>query len=120
MSCRLRGWTSQDEGDNYALLELRAPASVESTEAVAQDFYFLVDRSGSMEGEKWQKAIQASQECVGVLGPNDRATVTLFESSFKDFDAEPVSPGALGGRKSFSSARIGGDGRGHGDGADAT
>jgi len=29
------------------------------------------------------------------LGPNDRAAVTLFESSFKDFDAEPVSPAAL-------------------------
>ena len=91
----LRGWISRENDSNYALLELRAPASVESTEAVTQDFYFLVDRSGSMEGPKWQKAIQALQECVGVLGPNDRAAVTLFESSFKDFDAEPVSPAAL-------------------------
>ena len=88
----LRGWTSNQHGYDYALLELRAPASVVPTDAIAQDFYFLVDRSGSMAGEKWQKAIQALLGCVGVLSPQDRVAVTLFGSTFNDFDAEPVSP----------------------------
>ena len=91
----LRGWTSHDKGHDYALVELRAPASVESTDAVAQDVYFLVDRSGSMQGEKWEKAIQALHGCIGVLSPKDRVAVTLFETTFNDFDAEPASPAAL-------------------------
>ncbi len=91
----LRGWTSHDNGNDYALLELRAPTSVESTDAVAQDVYFLVDRSGSMEGEKWRKATEALHGCIGALGARDRVLVTLFESTFRDFDAEPTSPAAL-------------------------
>jgi Ca-activated chloride channel family protein len=91
----LRGWTSQSDGHGFALLELRAPASIEATNAVPQDVYFLVDRSGSMRGEKWEKAIQALHGCVGVLSPKDRVWVTLFESTFQDFDAEPALPAAL-------------------------
>lgn len=33
----LRGWTCRSDGEDYALLELRAPATVELTDAVAQD-----------------------------------------------------------------------------------
>lgn len=91
----LRGWTSHEDGHAYALMELRAPASVVPTDAITQDFYFLVDRSGSMQGEKWQKAIQALHGCVEVLGPQDRVAVTLFESKFNDFDAAPASPVAI-------------------------
>lgn len=91
----LRGWSCHDDGHDYALLELRAPASVEPTDAIAQDFYFLVDRSGSMKGQKWQKAIQALHGCVEVLGPQDHVAVTLFESKFRDFDAAPASPVAI-------------------------
>lgn len=91
----LRCWTCHDQGNDYALLELRAPAHVEPTDAVAQDVYFLVDRSGSMRGEKWEKAIQALHGCVEVLNPNDRVSLTLFETGFNDFDAEPASPATL-------------------------
>lgn len=91
----LRGWSSQSNDHHYAIIELRAPASVETTNAVPQDVYFLVDRSGSMQGEKWRKAIEALHGCVGVLSPSDRVWVTLFESTFQDFDAEPAIPAAL-------------------------
>ena len=91
----LRGWTSQSNDHHYAIIELRAPASVETTNAVPQDVYFLVDRSGSMEGEKWRKAIEALHGCVGVLNPSDRVWVTLFQSTFHDFDAEPATPADL-------------------------
>ncbi|MDA1276707.1 MAG: VIT and VWA domain-containing protein [Verrucomicrobia bacterium] len=91
----LRGWTSLENGDTYALLELRAPSDMEPSDAIAQDFYFLVDRSGSMQGEKFQKAIHALHGCILALNPKDRAAVTLFESTFNDFDSEPVSAAAL-------------------------
>ena len=91
----LRGWVSKDPSGTHALLELRAPASLDASDAVAQDVYFLVDRSGSMAGEKWTKAIHALHECVRLLRPNDRAAVTLFESSYQDFDSAPAAPGAM-------------------------
>jgi hypothetical protein len=77
------------------LIELRAPERLESIDAVPQDVYFLVDRSGSMQGMKWQKSIEALHACVEVLGPSDRIWVTLFESSFSDFDATPQSRSVL-------------------------
>ncbi|MEI6568706.1 MAG: VIT domain-containing protein, partial [Verrucomicrobiota bacterium] len=91
----LRGWVSKDPSGTHALLELRAPASLDASDAVAQDVYFLADRSGSMQGEKWTKVIHALHECVRVLGPGDRAAVTLFESSYLDFDSAPAAPGVM-------------------------
>ena len=91
----LRGWTSQNNGHDYAMLELRAPASAEATDAVPQDFYFLVDRSGSMGGGNWEKAIEALHGCIGAISPKDRVAVTFFEDSFQDFDTKPIPAASL-------------------------
>src|SRR6266404_3551867 len=79
-----RAWIREKDQDGYALLEIRAPKDAPAERAPV-DFYFLVDRSGSMAGEKWNKAAQALQSCVKVLGPADQAMVTFFESRFQDF-----------------------------------
>jgi Ca-activated chloride channel family protein len=99
----LRGWVSQQGGRQYALVELRAPATVENDDVVPQDVYFLVDRSGSMQGSKWRKAIDALHGCVGVLNHADRVWVTFFESWCEDFGSEPEPPGALLADKRFQS-----------------
>jgi Ca-activated chloride channel family protein len=49
-----------------------------------------VDRSGSMNGNKWNKAVQALQSCVAVMGEGDRAMITFFESKFRDFSEGPL------------------------------
>jgi len=85
-----RAWVCQKDQDTYALLEIRAPKDA-SSERAPVDFYFLVDRSGSMANEKWNKATQALQSCMKVLGPADRAMVTVFENSFQDFAERPLS-----------------------------
>jgi Ca-activated chloride channel family protein len=90
-----RGWISRHGDDAYALLELTAPAGVDSSDAVGQDLYFLVDRSGSMQGLKWQKAVQALHICVAVLNPQDRVWITFFSSTLNDFDAIPQPPNQL-------------------------
>lgn len=84
-----RAWLREKENEAYALLEVRAPKHV-SVQETALDFYFLVDRSGSMQGQKWSKAVEALQSCVNVLGPDDRAMVTLFETGFQDFAEGPL------------------------------
>jgi Ca-activated chloride channel family protein len=51
-------WISSDREETYALVQLAAPNDV-PTDREGSDLYFLVDRSGSMEGEKWIKTADA-------------------------------------------------------------
>jgi Ca-activated chloride channel family protein len=83
-------WHWTEGGETYALVQLRAPENVKVARNFAQDFYFLVDRSGSMSGVKWQKSCEALRSFVGLLGPEDRVWITLFESRFRDFSEAPM------------------------------
>ena len=85
-----QAWRWNEGKDTYALVQLRAPEVVKVAEGLSQDFYFLVDRSGSMAGAKWQRTCEALRGFVSLLGPQDRVWITLFESTFQDFDAIPV------------------------------
>jgi Ca-activated chloride channel family protein len=84
------GWMTHANGDAFALLRLRAPEQVAVSENYSQDVYFLIDRSGSMEGLKWQKAVQAFREFVRGLGKDDRVWATFFESNVRDLAQAPV------------------------------
>ncbi len=99
-----RAWLREEQGATYALLEIRAPKQA-PLERAPVDFYFLVDRSGSMEGAKWNKAAEALQSCMKVLGPTDRGMVTLFESNFRDFAERPLSPDKLLQCKEFQKLK---------------
>src|SRR6266550_3777802 len=88
----------------YALLEVRAPNNAPAERAPV-DFYFLVDRSGSMAGAKWNKAAEALQSCVKVLGPADRAMITFFESQFQDFAERPLAARELLEDKQFQKVK---------------
>ncbi len=99
-----RAWICEKEKEIYALLEIRAPKEVPSERAPV-DFYFLVDRSGSMAGEKWNKAVDALQSCMKVLGPADRAMVTFFESRFQDFAEGPLAVQELLGDRQFQALK---------------
>jgi Ca-activated chloride channel homolog len=90
-----RGWIYRDGPTSYALIEARAPEQSPAADGQPVDFYFLVDRSGSMEGVKWQKAVEALQACVRTLGENDRAMVTMFESTYADFAESPYPSAQL-------------------------
>jgi len=91
-----QAWRWKDGRDTYALVQLRAPEHVKVAGELEQDFYFLVDRSGSMEGAKWRRTCEALRSFVALLGTQDRVWITLFESGFRDFDAVPVpAPGIL-------------------------
>jgi Ca-activated chloride channel family protein len=85
-----QAWHWKEGEETYALVQLRAPENVKVADGLSQDFYFLVDRSGSMEGAKWVRTCEALRGFVGLLGATDRVWITLFESEFQDFDAVPV------------------------------
>ncbi|WP_395743494.1 VIT domain-containing protein [Prosthecobacter sp.] len=83
-----RAWTSVQNGETHALLQLRAPQAADVSvagEDHVQDIYFLLDRSGSMQGQKWQKCAEALHAFVRELGARDRIWITCFESAYQDF-----------------------------------
>jgi Ca-activated chloride channel homolog len=77
-------------GEAFALIRLRAPEQVAASDNYSQDIYFLIDRSGSMAGLKWQKAVEAFREFLKGLGKDDRVWATFFESSVRDLAEAPV------------------------------
>ncbi len=51
---------------------------IELDELVARDVVLVLDRSGSMEGDKMEQAISAAEYVLGNLGPDDRFAVVDF------------------------------------------
>lgn len=88
-------WVTRDGAESYALVFLQAPQIAAPTREGAQDYYFMVDRSSSMEGIKWIKAVQAFRAFLNHLGPGDRAWATFFNSQWQDFAEKPLSPAEL-------------------------
>ncbi len=106
-----RVWIRERGDKVYALLEVRTPKNAPARRAPV-DFYFVVDRSGSMQGRKWDQAVEALQSCLKVLGAADRAMVTLFESRFQDFAERPLPPQQLLDDRQFQSLKRLGTGGG--------
>ena len=100
-----------DQESAYALIQLSAPDDVRAETRDGNDIYFLVDRSGSMAGEKWTKTAEALVAFVTASAPKDRIWITFFESGFRDFAEKPLERDTLLGDPNFQSiAEIGTDG----------
>lgn len=97
----VRAWRAERDGWHYALVQLRGPVDPEAARRPAADFYFLVDRSGSMAGAKWSAACRALHAFVGRMRGQDRAHVTLFETSALELTAEPMAAGELAAFRPF-------------------
>jgi Ca-activated chloride channel homolog len=89
------GWVTRGNGESHALIRLRAPEQVAVSENYTQDIYFLIDRSGSMAGAKWKKAVEAFHAFLNGLGKDDRAWATFFESSVRDLAEAPATASEL-------------------------
>lgn len=85
-----RAWHWTEGKETYALVQLRAPETVEVASHFPQDLYFLIDRSGSMQGMKWERTCEALHSFVKLLGEEDRVWITLFESTYLDFAEAPM------------------------------
>ena len=89
------GWSFRVGKETYALALLQAPRIEGDGKSSPQDFYFLVDRSGSMAGLKWQKAVESLRAFIEQLSPEDRVWLTFFSDTHRDFAEKPLTTSDL-------------------------
>jgi Ca-activated chloride channel family protein len=97
-------WTSSDKdvglallthrespGDaGYFLLMLSPKTEVPKGERVPRDIVFVLDTSGSMQGEKIQQAKNALEFCLKALDPADRFNLIAFSTTVNEFERSLV------------------------------
>lgn len=84
------------DSDGFFML-LAAPSPQAEVERVDKDILLVLDRSGSMEGEKIGQVKSAAHYVLSHLGPQDRFHITTFNSRV-DHYAEGLSPSSDAGK----------------------
>jgi Ca-activated chloride channel homolog len=79
--------------DGYFLL-LISPAQGEIA-PVPKDIVFVIDISGSMDGEKIQQAKQSLKYALSKLNPHDRVAIVAFSDTVTEFKSQLVSVDGL-------------------------
>jgi Ca-activated chloride channel family protein len=79
-----------EDRDGFFLM-LAAPKPDENPERVAKDILLVIDRSGSMDGEKMDQARSAAKYVLSHLGADDRFQITTFSSGVNHY-ANGMSP----------------------------
>ena len=87
-----------EEGMRYFLALVTPPLSTGTWPGVDREVLLLVDRSGSMEGPKWEACRWAVRRFLAGLTPNDRFNLGLFESQCTWLDAATL-PGTDANRQ---------------------
>jgi Ca-activated chloride channel family protein len=79
-----------DEGMRYFLALVTPPETARDWPGVDREVLLLVDRSGSMEGPKWDACLWAVRRFLAGLTESDRFNLGLFESSCRWFESGAV------------------------------
>jgi Ca-activated chloride channel family protein len=66
-------------------LVLLAPRPEAARETVSKDVILVLDRSGSMEGEKFRQAQEALRYVLGHLNPEDRFNIIVFSTGLETY-----------------------------------
>ncbi|MBX9669053.1 MAG: VIT and VWA domain-containing protein [Candidatus Obscuribacterales bacterium] len=91
----------QRDPDGYAMLSLVPPSSG-NVSRMARDVVFVLDRSGSMRGQKMVSAARACAILLSTLGPGDRFAINAFDDrcewyrrqgNFYDADSSGIENG---------------------------
>lgn len=80
----------QDESGGYFTLVLAPPASLSEVPSTPREMVFVLDCSGSMEGEPLAKAKSALKGCLQRLGPGDTFQIVRFSDSASAMGPAPI------------------------------
>lgn len=71
--------------DGHFVLVLSPRAEVRADQASPRDLVFVLDRSGSMAGAKWEQAIAALKYGLSTLNPQDRFALLSFATDVRAY-----------------------------------
>jgi Ca-activated chloride channel family protein len=74
--------------DGYFVLIAAPQLEVSADDVVQKDFVFVLDQSGSMEGQKFIQAKAALHRILDMLNPGDRFTVLAFSTGVMPYSEE--------------------------------
>ena len=79
-----------DEGDQGFFTFIAEPDASESSEVISKVFTLIIDRSGSMGGEKIIQAREAASFIINNLNEGDQFNIVDFSSEVRSFSSEHV------------------------------
>ncbi|MCY4401622.1 MAG: VWA domain-containing protein [Candidatus Poribacteria bacterium] len=98
--------TEEDEA-GYFMLQVTPKYEVKKTDIIEKDFIFVLDHSGSMQGNKIEQAKNALCHCVQNLNDGDRFNLILFNSEIISLsDRLNRREEWFGGERSLHSAAL--------------
>jgi len=93
--------TNAATGGGYFMLVVAPPAATEQTKTPKREMVLVLDRSGSMRGEKWNQAQAAAIQVINGLNEGELFNIVDYSDSIASYAAAPVAKDA----KSAADAR---------------
>jgi Ca-activated chloride channel family protein len=102
---RVAAFTESIGDDSYLLLMFMPPATASLIRTTPREVIFVIDTSGSMEGNSMARARTALQSALGRLTPSDRFNVIQFNNAAHALFPEPAAlgPQSLEAARSYVS-----------------
>jgi Ca-activated chloride channel family protein len=91
--------------EGYFMAALAPRVDLEEDEQLPQSFTFVVDTSGSMNGEKIEQARETLEFCIGRLDAKDRFNVVRFSTGVETLFEEPQQATESARKQGLSFAR---------------
>ncbi|MDB4544417.1 VIT domain-containing protein [Akkermansiaceae bacterium] len=91
--------TGNDEG--YFLMLLSPPERTEDSPRLKREVTIVIDRSGSMAGEKMQQTISAAAQIIGGLEDGERFNLITYNESVEMFSPKPLVLSPKSRREAF-------------------
>lgn len=83
ISVNLLTYRESANEDGFFMLLVQPPTHIEESQILPKDVIIVLDQSGSMEGDKWTQAVEASKYVLDNLNPNDRFNVIPFSTGWR-------------------------------------
>jgi len=97
--------TYKEKGERGYWMLLASPKLPAKDEVVPKDVVFVLDRTGSMSGEKIQQAKEALRYCLNSLSPRDRFDLVTFNESAESVGDAMMPANAANVRKAEKRVR---------------
>ena len=101
ISLNLLSYRESANDDGFFTLLVAPPVEVDESRIIPKDVTIVLDQSGSMYGDKWEQAINATKFVLDNLNSEDRFNLVVFSTGIRVFGNEMQSPSAVDDAKAW-------------------